>query len=96
MEIELMVSNADGTKACRPAVEEGVEWATERRGAPGKLTFKVVKDKMGSFQEGAAVRLKVGGKPVFFGFVFTRKRDKDQAMTVTGYDQLRYLQNKDT
>jgi hypothetical protein len=96
MEIELMVSNADGTKACLPAVEEGVEWATERRGAPGKLTFKVVKDKMGSFQEGAAVRLKVGGKPVFFGFVFTRKRDKDQAITVTAYDQLRYLQNKDT
>lgn len=94
--MELMVSNADGTKACLPAVEEGVEWATERRGAPGKLTFKVVKDKMSSFQEGAAVRLKVGGEPVFFGFVFTRKRDRDQVITVTAYDQLRYLQNKDT
>jgi len=38
----------------------------------------------------------VNGVPVFFGFVFTKKRDKDQIITVTAYDQLRYLNNKDT
>ncbi len=40
--------------------------------------------------------MKVDGKNVFFGFVFTKKRDKDRIITVNAYDQLRYLNNKDT
>ena len=35
-------------------------------------------------------------KPVFFGFVFTKKRDREGIISVTAYDQLRYLNNKDT
>ena len=33
---------------------------------------------------------------VFFGFVFTKGRDKEQIISVTAYDQLRYFKNKDT
>ena len=40
--------------------------------------------------------MRVDGKNVFFGFVFSKKRDKDQIISVTAYDQLRYLNNKDT
>jgi hypothetical protein len=96
MEVELLIADTTGEKAYLPIVEEGIEWSTERRSTPGKLTFKVVKDDIIAFSEGAAVRLKVDGKVVFFGFVFTKKRDKDQIITVTAYDQLRYLNNKDT
>ncbi len=96
MNVELLISDSSGTKAYAPIVEEGIEWSTERRSAPGKLTFKVVRDDKIDFQEGAAVRLNADGKPVFFGFVFSKKRDKNQIITVTAYDQLRYLQNKDT
>lgn len=96
MEVELLIADPSGNKAYLPIVEEGIEWSTERRSTPGKLTFNVLKDDIINFQEGAAVRLKVDGKPVFFGFVFTKKRDKDQIITVTAYDQLRYLNNKDT
>lgn len=96
MNVELLISDLSGTKAYIPIVEEGIEWSIERRGTPGKLTFKLVNDSVISFQEGAAVRLKVDGKPVFFGFVFNKKRDKDQIINVTAYDQLRYFQNKDT
>lgn len=94
MEVELIVSNGEQTYI--PVIEEGIEWSTERRSTPGKLTFKVIKDNIINFEEGAAVRLKVDSKPVFFGFVFTKKRDKGQIITVTAYDQLRYLSNKDT
>ena len=73
MEIELLISDAAGEKAYIPAVEEGIEWTTERRSAPGKLTFSIVKDELIDFQEGAAVRMKVDSEPVFFGFVFTKK-----------------------
>lgn len=96
MHAELLISDPSGTKAYSPIVEEGIEWSTERRSTPGKLTFNLVKDSTIDFQEGAAVRLQVDGTPVFFGFVFAKKRDKDQIIQVTAYDQLRYLKNKDT
>lgn len=79
-----------------PAVEEGIEWTTQRRGTPGKLVFKVIKDNKLKFSEGAAIRLTVDGQKVFYGFVFTQTRDKDGIIEVTAYDQLRYLNNKDT
>lgn len=96
MHIELLIFDSSGKKAYIPIIQEGIEWSTERRSTPGKLTFKVVKDDVIEFQEGAAVKLKVDGKSIFYGFVFTKKRDKDQIITVTAYDQLRYLKNKDT
>lgn len=91
-----MISAPDGTKAYLPSVEEGIEWTTQRRSTPGKLTFRVVQDEVLRFEEGAAVRLRVDGKPIFFGFVFTKRQDKDGLIEVTAYDQLRYLKNKDT
>ncbi len=94
MNVELLIS--DGKNSYIPAVEEKIEWSTERRSVPGKLTFKIINDGIISFEEGAAVRLKVDGKSIFFGFAFSRNRDKDQIIEVTAYDQLRYLNNKDT
>ena len=96
MEVELLVANESGTKMFQPVVQEGVEWTTQRRGTPGKLTFSILNDGSANFSEGAAVRLRVDGKNVFFGFVFVQKRDKSGIVDVTAYDQLRYLQNKDT
>ena len=94
--VELLIANQAGTKVYQPAVEEGVQWTTQRFGTPGKLTFKVMKDEVLNFHEGSAVRLTVDGEKVFFGWVFKKSRTRDQIISVTAYDQLRYLQNKDT
>jgi len=94
--IELFVGDESGRKAYQPATEEGIEWSTERRSTPGKLVFKVLNDDILDFSEGSPVRLCVEGDKVFFGFVFKQQRTKDQKITVTAYDQLRYLKNKDT
>lgn len=96
MGVELLIADEAGTKAYIPPVEEGIEWQTERRGAPGKLTFKVLKDDALDFSEGSAVRLKSDGDEIFYGFVFKQSRDKGRDIKVTAYDQLRYLKNKDT
>ena len=80
----------------KPVVEGSVTWETTRIGQPGKLTFSVVNDDVLDFQEGNPVIFKAGEKNVFFGFVFTKSRDKEQIIKVTAYDQLRYLKNKDT
>lgn len=92
-----------GYEIIEPIVENGVKWETDRQGSPGKLTFKVYYDKSGNlnFQEGDAVVLRYresGGEwqAVFAGYIFTKKRTKDNWIDVTAYDQLRYLKNKDT
>jgi hypothetical protein len=92
--VELLIQH--GNKVFIPAVQEGITWSTERKGCPGQLQFKVLKDDIISFQEGDAVRMKVNGVNVFYGFVFKKKRSKDKIIDVTAYDQLRYLKNKDT
>lgn len=92
--IELLIQHGDNVFI--PVVQEGITWSTERKGCPGELKFKVVKDDVISFTEGDAVRLKVNGQNVFYGFIFKKQRDKEQIISVTAYDQLRYLKNKDT
>ncbi len=91
---ELLIQN--GGTIYLPAVEDGVVWDTERKGSPGRLSFSVVKDAGLNFQEGNPVSFRQDGKDVFYGFVFTKRRDKGGLIQVTAYDQLRYLKNKDT
>ncbi|HEX2927698.1 MAG TPA: hydrolase [Ruminiclostridium sp.] len=92
--VELKIQN--GTTIYTPSVEEEITWETSRKGVPGKLEFSVLKDDVISFQEGNIVRMAVDGKNVFLGYVFTKKRNSDQIIKVTAYDQLRYLKNKST
>lgn len=94
MDYELLIQHEN--KVYQPIVTGEIQWQTERKGVQGSLTFKVVKDATLNFTEGDSVRLKVDGKKVFYGFVFQKKRNKDGIITVTAYDQLRYLKNKDT
>ena len=61
MSVELLIGNELGTKAYLPAVKEGIEWTTERKNTPGKLSFEVLKDDVLDFSEGSAVRLKENG-----------------------------------
>ena len=96
MAIELMIKNSTQTVAYIPAIEDGLEWTTERSGSPGKVSFKVVQDGALNMAEGNEVSIKEEGTKIFFGYIFKQSRDRDGIVTVTAYDQLRYLKNKDT
>lgn len=88
---------AHGSNLFSPPVAEGITWETQRAGSPGKLAFSVVKDQALNFEEGDAIRMDVDSTPVFYGFVFQKKRTKDGIISVTAYDQIKYLsKNKDT
>lgn len=96
MTYELLIQH-QGNIMLPPVVESvTIEW--ERQGQPGKLTADIVKTPGLSFQEGDPCRFSVDGSPVFYGFVFekARKGSMDQVITITVYDQLYYLKNKDT
>lgn len=94
MAVELFIQH--NTTIQYPVVEEGAKLSLERKGTPGKLEFTVVKCPGLNFQEGDPVKLTVDGAPMFYGFVFKKKRDKGNTIDVVAYDQLRYLKNKDT
>lgn len=64
---------------------------------PGKLEFTLLDESPLSFAEGATVSVILEGYKMFKGFVFKKTRDEDvEKVKVTCYDQLRYLQNKDS
>ena len=68
-----------------------VSYSTERTGSPGKLTFTVIKAGELSFTEGDVVRFSVDGTLVFYGWVFTKSKDRWGVIEVTCYDRIRYL-----
>lgn len=92
--VEILIQN--GSTVYEPVTQEDVTWETERKGVPGKFTFKVLKDDSINFQEGNPIRFSLGNTKAFYGFVFSKGRTKDKIITVTCYDQLRYFKNKDT
>jgi hypothetical protein len=92
--MELFIEN--NNRLYYPPVLDGVKWTTERKGSPGVLTFSVYADDALVFEEGNQVSFRYDNENVFHGFVFTKKRSKENVIEVTAYDQLRYLKNKDT
>ena len=94
--VSVTVSVRNGKNLFTVPVEDGMKVTWERRSVPGKLEFVTVRSKKYKITEGNPVSLTVNGKGFFYGFVFTSKRTSDNAQTVTVYDQMRYLKNKDS
>lgn len=91
---ELLIQH-DST-AYMPPVKEDVKVTTERQISPGVLEFSFV-DTGINIGNGDPVRFKdADGKEVFYVFIFRIKRDRSNIVTITAYDQIRYLKNKDT
>ena len=93
---DMLLTIQHGNTLFSPPVEEGVQIEWERTGAPGKLTFTTIKTPDMVFSEGDAVCFYYDNIPMFMGYVFTKKRDREQRIEVTCYDQIRYLKNKYT
>ena len=79
-----------------PIVIGEVKWTTEWADTPGQLTFTVLKDNNINITEGNVVIFKAGKYNVFYGYLFKKSKGKDDEISCTAYDQLRYFKNKDT
>lgn len=93
-DLELGIKTKNGNVA--PAILDGAEWSTERNGKAGIFKFKCLFDEKNKFQEGDLITVKYKGNDVFYGYIFTVDNDRDKILSVTAYDQLRYLKSKDT
>lgn len=93
--IQVLGKSGDEWYVQEPAILDGIQWRTKRKGEPASLTFTCVKDSLLSFQEGSEVTFRYGDKEVFSGYVFDKHRNKDQHIEVTCYDRTRYFKNKE-
>ena len=90
---ELLIENQE---IYAPVIKDGIILSMFKSKCPSKLEFTVMKDEIIDFREGSPVRLKVNGRIIFFGYVFSKFRKDRDLISVTAYDQLRYLKNKDS
>ena len=92
MSYELILSSRASGRAwdAAPSTRQ-VTLQSDRTGGPAVLKFSLLKAGDLSFTEGDSVRLSVDGQLQFFGWVFTKAKDRWGVIDVTCYDRLRYL-----
>ena len=92
MKTELLIAAKGSGKIWEvsPCVEEA-SWTTNRTGSPGKFEFSLLKAGDIAFFEGDTVRFCVDGQLQFFGWVFSKEKDRWGVIRVTCYDRLRYF-----
>jgi hypothetical protein len=93
MKLELWITGQKGT--FMPELVDEVSWTTEEYGA-GMLEFKVIKEGSIDFKEGDSLVLTYDGHNLFKGRVFEKSRTQEGIISVTAYDGMRYLKNRDS
>lgn len=91
MKTELLIATKTGPIFEVSNSTQSVTYTTNRTGDPGKLEFTLNKSGNISFFEGDVVRFSVDGTLIFYGWVFTKSKDRWDVITVTCYDRMRYL-----
>ena len=92
MELQIITK----TNKYTPVTLSGMTWSTERKSVPGSLKFSILDDPDMDIAEGDIVALKEGETGIFLGYIFTLQYSNSETISITAYDQLRYLKNKDT
>lgn len=92
MTTELLIANKSSGKIWEVSnCVQSVTWTTNRTGSPGTLKFTVNKAGDLSYTEGDVVRFSVDGQLQFYGWVFTKSKNRWGEIETTCYDRLRYL-----
>lgn len=102
MTIDVKLINRQGDSADEWDISElveGLSWKTSRIGKAGSISFRLIKPVQNAkltYNNGDIVRVRVGKTNVFHGYIFDISEGRDEAVTITAYDQMRYLMNTDT
>ena len=92
MTAELLISSKSSGKVWEISRStQRITYTTNRTGSPGTLKFTLIKSGDLSFFEGDPVRFSIDGQLIFYGWVFTKSKDRWGVIDVTCYDRLRYL-----
>ena len=94
MNIRLLVYNVTEDSVYDYAdITQDITYTTNRTGSAGKLQFTYLQkaELPANMTEGAKVQFYADETPVFEGYVFTIEQDRWGNMSVTAWDQIRYL-----
>lgn len=92
MKTELLIANKTSGRIWNASrCTQKATWTTNRTGSPGTFTFTVNANGGLSFTEGDIVRFSVDGQMQFYGWVFTKSKDRWGVIEVTCRDRLRYF-----
>lgn len=91
MKTELVLATKSGKIQEISNCVQSITYTTNRTGNPGQLEFTLNKSGGISFFEGDVIRLSVDGTLIFYGWVFTKSKDRWDVIDVTCYDRIRYL-----
>ena len=99
--IELIIDNRNGNVWDISGIVSDVTWKTSRIGRPGSLEFTLIKGGIYQnvnfqYNSGDVVRFSYNGQNVFYGYIFSVDRGKDEDVRILAYDQIRYLLAQDT
>ncbi|UAW07797.1 hypothetical protein PVJ1_00063 [Psychrobacillus phage PVJ1] len=94
--MELLIDNKDGTVWDMPVSE--IEWKTTRIGKASTLdaSLVILEPLKYPTNNGAIIRVMDGKQKIFYGYLFENGFRKDGAVSIKGYDQLRYMMANDT
>lgn len=96
MALEILFDNRDGKIYDISDMVTSVSWKTVRTGQPGSLDVSLVKHPDLRIDPGAVIRVRDGDSKIFYGYVFAIGQGDDDEISITAYDQVRYLLSKDT
>ena len=75
----------------------GCRWETRLTGSPGRVELAVLRDESLSWSPGGVVQVYgEENEGLFHGYLFSAAAGEGEEVSLTAYDQLRYLKNKDT
>ncbi|MBS6644551.1 MAG: hypothetical protein KH366_13310 [Clostridiaceae bacterium] len=87
----LVFNSSDHSLYDYTSITESVSYTTNRNGSAGKLEFSYIWEAPVNMTEGAKVEFYADGREIFLGYVFTIEQERGGRISVTAYDQLRYL-----
>lgn len=96
--VEVIIQNSETDKGFNiTQVVNSIEVVTYLEIKPGKLEIELKPlDSLEWVALGSLITVTVDGEKLFFGYVFKFDVDQNRVCKITAYDQMRYLQNKDT
>lgn len=94
-DFKVLTTNSAGTQDAEIHLANA-EWTTERGTNASQFTFDYPREQELRLEEGQLITFMMDTEIVFQGYVFSTKSDKDDLISVTAFDQVRYLQNKST
>lgn len=68
----------------------------EMKRVPSSIEFKVLKEQVSDIKLGDKITATYDDGNLFMGYVFCIKENKDDVVSIKGYDQMRYLKNQHT